>query len=488
MTVRTYVLSPRDRTGVLLGLSGSQTAVLGAAVVVFAVVAAVAGVVAAVPLSGVVAAGAVRIGGRSIVEELPLQLRRVVELVRPRSPWLAVLPVTDGERALPPATSGQVILSVDPHGRGFPGRVGPIAVVHDRGGRRLAVTIRAEGQRFALLDRHDQDRQAQLWGDALAPFASSACPVVAVRWTEWVAPAGMEEQHSWLAEQAVDPDASGYRALVAEAAPVVAGHEVLVTLVVADRSVAGRRGRAGVEPAVDALLSEVRLFGQRLEAAGIAVHGPLTPAEVRAAVRVRLDPSCRSALDRRARTLGERAGLADGAESPLSAASTWRHWTVDGTLHRAFYVADWPRLPVTADWLQGLVLHAGVVRTIGVTYEPVPPAASRRRVERQVTKLTTDAEQRTRTGFRVDGQHQRASQAVLDREQELVAGYAEFAYVGLVDVSARDEAELERAAEELVQVAAAVGMDLRPLHGRHDLAVAALLPLARTVAPTGLLS
>lgn len=488
MTARTYVLSPRDRTGVLLGLTGLQTGLLGAAAVVFALAAALAGVVVAVPLSGVVAAGAVRIGGRSLVEELPLQLRRVVDLVRPPSPWLAVLPVADGERALPPATAGQVILSVDPHGRGFPGRMGALAVVHDRSGRRLAVTIRAEGQRFALLDRDDQDRQAQLWGDALAPFASSACPVVAVRWTEWVAPAGMEDQHSWLTEQAVDPDANGYRALVSEAAPVVAGHEVLVTLVVADRSVAGRRGRAGLEPAVDALLSEVRLFGQRLEAAGIAVHGPLTPSEVRVAVRVRLDPSCRSALDRRARTLGERAGLADGAGHPLSASSTWRHWRVDGTLHRAFYVAEWPRLPVAADWLQGLVLHAGVVRTIGVTYEPVPPAASRRRVERQVTKLATDAEQRTRTGFRVDGQHQRASQAVLDREQELVAGYAEFAYVGIVDVSARDEAELDRAAEELVQVAAAVGVDLRPLHGRHDLAVAALLPLARTVAPSGLLS
>lgn len=488
MTARTYVLSPRDRTGVLLGLSGLQTGMLGGAVVVFALVASLAGVVAALPLSAVVGLGAVRIGGRSVVEELPLQVRRAAARVRPPSPWLAVLPIAEGERVLPPATAGQVILAVDPQGRGFPGRLGPIAVVHDRAGHRLAITVRAEGQRFALLDRDDQDRQMQLWGDALAPFASSACPVVAVRWTEWVAPAGMEDQHSWLAERAVDADAGGYRALVSEAAPVVAGHEVLVTLVVADRTVAGRGGRAGLEPAVDALLSEVRLFGQRLEAAGIAVHGPLTPAEVRTAVRVRLDPSCRSALDRRARTLGERAGLADGAEHPLAASSSWRHWTVDGTLHRAFYVAEWPRLPVAADWLQGLVLHAGVVRTIGVTYEPVAPAASRRRVERQVTKLTTDAEQRTRTGFRVDGQHQRASQAVLDREQELVAGYAEFAYVGLVEVSARDEAQLDRAAEELVQVAAAVGVDLRPLHGRHDLGVAALLPLARTVAPTGLLS
>jgi hypothetical protein len=488
VSARTYVLSPRDRTGVLLGLSGLQTGVLGAAVVLFAVAASLAGVLVAIPLSSVVAAGAVRVGGRSVVEVLPLQCRRVAELVRPPAPWLAVLPITEGERALPPATAGQVILAIDPQGRGFPGRVGPIAVVHDRAGRRLAVTVRAEGQRFALLDRDDQDRQAQLWGDALAPFASSACPIVAVRWTEWVAPAGMEDQHAWLAEQAVDPDAGGYRALVSEAAPVVAGHEVLLTLVVADRTVAGRRGRAGVDAAVDALLSEVRLFGQRLEAAGIEAHGPLTPAEVRAAVRMRLDPSCRSALDRRARTLGERSGLAAGAEQPLSASSTWRQWTVDGTLHRAFYVAEWPRLPVAADWLQGLVLHAGVVRTVGVTYEPVPAAASRRRVERQVTKLATDAEQRTRTGFRVDGQHQRASQAVLDREQELVSGYAEFAYVGLVEVSARDEQELDRAAEELVQVAASVGIDLRPLHGRHDLAVAALLPLARTVAPTGLLS
>jgi len=482
---RTYVLSPRDRTGVLLGLDGAQVAILGLAVVVFVFATTLAGLpVALIGASGL-AVVAVRVDDRPILAVVPAQLRRVRDVLGNPPRWFAELPVTGSGAPLPPALDGQVILEVPADGIDVDGRSGPVAVVHDRVRRCVAVTLRARGRRFALLDRDEQDRLAQLWGDALAPFASAASPITAVRWAEWTGPAGLQEQRAWLAERG-RREAPDYAALLETAAPAVAAHEVLVTLVASDRTVGLRRSsRRSVAAASESLLAEARLFGQRLDAAGIEVVGPLTAAELRGATRVRLDPGARCGLEG-VRTLGERIGVVAEDGGPLAAQRHWRHWAVDGSVHRVFYVAEWPRLPVTADWLQGVLLHAGLVRTVAVTYEPVSPSSSRRKVERQATKLATDAEQRERSGFRVGGQHDRVARAVLEREQELVAGFAEFRYVGLVDVCAPDVSELDRACEELVQVAAAAGVELRPLHGRHDAAVAAVLPLARTAAGTGL--
>ena len=72
-----------------------------------------------------------------------------------------------------------------------------------------------------------------------------------------------------------------------------------------------------------------------------------------------------------------------------------------------------------------------------------------------------------------------------EREEELVAGYGEFFYAGVVCVTAASLSELEAATDEITQVAASVGLELRPLHGRHDRAMIASLPIARGVAPRG---
>ncbi|MCI0346960.1 MAG: hypothetical protein L0221_16225, partial [Chloroflexi bacterium] len=61
----------------------------------------------------------------------------------------------------------------------------------------------------------------------------------------------------------------------------------------------------------------------------------------------------------------------------------------------------------------------------------------------------------------------------------VVAGYGEVTYAGIVAIAAPTVEQLERDSADLVQTAASVGIDLRPLNGRHDQAVAVTLPLAR---------
>ena len=64
------------------------------------------------------------------------------------------------------------------------------------------------------------------------------------------------------------------------------------------------RTATGCKAAVELLLTEMRLFAQRLEGAGLVVSAPLSPGEWARAMRLRLDPSCRAALDGRSRSLG----------------------------------------------------------------------------------------------------------------------------------------------------------------------------------------
>ena len=68
-----------------------------------------------------------------------------------------------------------------------------------------------------------------------------------------------------------------------------------------------------------------------------------------------------------------------------------------------------------------------------------------------------------------------------------MAGFAEFEFAGLVSVAAPTEEALEKACADIVQVSAGCKIELRPLDGRQAEGVGACLPIARGVAPKGLL-
>jgi hypothetical protein len=167
---------------------------------------------------------------------------------------------------------------------------------------------------------------------------------------------------------------------------------------------------------------------------------------------------------------------------PLACRGSWRRWQTDSACHRAFYAVDWPRLDVPADWLGRLLLTGGTVRSVCAVFEPIAPSRSRRSIRFAITKLEGDEQTRLERGFHVPAAIRRQRQLVAEREHELEHGFGEVAYTGLVVVSGRDWDELDRAGAGVCDAAAAAGLDLRPLDGRHDLAVAASLPLARGVS------
>lgn len=483
---RTYRFPARDRTGWLIGLQPTQCVILGLGVFTSGVllnIGAPAPVVVGVVAMSVIAAFA-PVGGRPGYTWAPVVVSWMSG--RNRGAWTATVPrfaATGPRREQPewPAFLGGIDLQE--HDGWRPGTT--MAVVTDRRSGTATAMLRVAGREFALIDRTEQERLLAGWGDALAAFCKERSPVQAVRWFEWSAPADPAAHLRWSRDH-IGPTANtatvdAYLDLVGSAGAMSTRHETLVSVTVAapgGRGPLPRSSTRRTDRLVDTLCDELRLLGNRLDASGLAVDPPVSINELVDALRARLDPfeSGVSAAGRR--TLAEMAGLTRAAHAgPMATRSEWTCVVVDASVHAGFAVVEWPRLDVPANWMEPLLLHAGGVRTVAVHMEPVPPSASQRRVDKDSTRLTVDAEQRTRSGFRIGAQHRRTESDVAAREAELVAGYCELEFCALVTVSAPDTDTLERSCAEWEQIAGQAGLVLRRLNGQHDTALACSLPV-----------
>ena len=493
--IRTYRFAPLDRSGVLLGLSGRQCAVLGGGSLAAGWLldrGAAAPLVLAPFLVALIVAFA-RVGDASICDGFPTLARYAARRETGRHRWFADLPRTRAAArpsvataGLPPFMAGLDIADAGADFNQACGRTAGVGMVVDRLAGTASATLRVHAGGFCLADRADQERLLAGWGDVLGGFCREGGPVSQVRWTEWLAPAGAAPGAGELARRGAAATDAGdaYRALVSEAARTSTDHEVLVTVTVDQRRLrgAGRRRSGRLAMAAEILVEELRLLDGRLRAAGLTVDAPLSPAELADTIRRRFDPHG-SILPARPESLAAAAGVVSGLRAaPLATEAAWSHVRIDGTVHRTFWVAEWPRLDVPPNWMEPLILHPGAARTVSVVYEPVPPGRSRRQVDREATKLASDEEQRARAGFRIGARHRRQQGALAEREAELVAGFGELCFAGFVTVSAASPDRLDAASADYLQAAAQAGLELRRLDGRHDSGLLCALPVGRGVA------
>jgi hypothetical protein len=119
------------------------------------------------------------------------------------------------------------------------------------------------------------------------------------------------------------------------------------------------------------------------------------------------------------------------------------------------------------------------VRSVSVSFEPIPAARSTREVEAAVTRDRADRELRQRFGQNETARQRLAQEAAARREAELAAGHAEVRLAGFVTVSGRDEAELRRACAKVSEHAARARLELHRLYGQQAAAFTFTLPLAR---------
>ncbi|MCB0969840.1 MAG: hypothetical protein KDB37_23605, partial [Ilumatobacter sp.] len=149
---------------------------------------------------------------------------------------------------------------------------------------------------------------------------------------------------------------------------------------------------------------------------------------------------------------------------------------------RSWWVEGWPRSEVPAMWMDMLLLGGECTRTVTVVFEPVSPSQSARSVDEASVALESAESTKSKHGFRVRASERRLREEVERREHELVAGYGELAYCGLVTVTGRTVDDLDDAAADFEQTATRAGVQLRPLDGRHAAGWVASLPIGRTVA------
>lgn len=489
---RLYRFDPADGSGIFLGLGGVQCALLGTGLLagVGALTAGLPLPLAAAPLVLATVASFARIRGYAAWEWLPLGAGWLATILGRGRRWYPRLPLltVEGEdrpAPLPPCLQGLSIREIP-----WRGRIG-IGAVHDRERHTLTAAVRVSGPQFVVERRADQERLLTGWGDVLNQFAVERGGVSHLAWSDLVAPSGLEEHLAWIHTEhhagAATEVRAAYDEVVDDASSAAAAHEVLVTITVARDRLSRHRAGAGdpLAPLARAAVSALDALLRGLRGANLTASDPLSVTEWQRALRHRIDP-----VAARPRPVGgrliERLGLVTAASSgPMVLDTDWRHVRVDGAYHRTYHVACWPRLAVPPAWLEPFLAAGGISRTMTVTLAPVPAHQSRRRIERDLVKLESDAATKEQKGRRIDARHRRATQSLLDREEELVAGYAEIGYAGLVTVTAATLDELDEHAEIVEQLAREAGMELRCLDGRQDLAWAAALPLG--LAPRSLL-
>ncbi|HEX5193499.1 MAG TPA: SCO6880 family protein [Solirubrobacteraceae bacterium] len=357
----------------------------------------------------------------------------------------------------------------------------PIGVLTERSGRFATAVLACRVGSFSLLDHEAQERRLARWGLVLS--GAGGGPIRRLQWIERTAPAQGDELARWVHEQhdpAIAPRGTAmiesYLELISTSTKVAQEHEVLLAVQVdARRARERRRG-----PATETLLEQTERVAQGLEAAEVTVLGALTPAQLARTLRTAFDPYARAELTalHAADPDGER-GPAHGSSWPVGARDSWDHYACDGAVHATYWISAWPRVEVSPMFMDSLLGHSTAVRTVSVTFEPLPIDRSTREIEAAVTRDRADRELRARFGQSETARQRQAAEATRRREAELAAGHGEVRLSGFITVSGRDADDLRRACGEVIEHAARARLELRRLYGQQATAFTFTLPLCR---------
>jgi hypothetical protein len=232
------------------------------------------------------------------------------------------------------------------------------------------------------------------------------------------------------------------------------------------------------------LLREVASLARRLGEAGLDVAGVLTPGALADAVRrgFEADPQGHPPSGVRHDVATGRPRASPAWPGPMGVLAEWGRVRTDDTWHTTYWIAEWPRTDVAADFLGPLLLASDVRRSVSVVMEPVNPLRAARRIEQARTADIADAELRRRGGFLATARRRREEDILAQREGELADGHASFRFSGYVTVSAPEIDLLEEACGRVEQVAGQAGLELRRCYGDQAVALTCTLPFGRGLA------
>lgn len=532
---RTYQFGPLERRGLLLGLRVGHLVLIagggGLVLLVLSSFPSAEGAMTATALAvGLAAAGIWPVMGRTLEEWAPVAARFAVARVGGTTRWVAAAQRSGQlleesravDPAVPPATSpgdggGRRVrqqredeealdegrgeswirsvrrvnagAEMPPYLRGV--RLlgatwgqGEIGVIHDTGTDRYSGIVAVQGRSFALLDGAEQDRRLEEWGDLLADLGREGGHVVRLQWINRTVPDDSESVvRDFGARRAPGQSAavSSYLALLDTAGPTTQQHEVYLVLTISARQAARAiRSWGGRERgACEVVAREVDAVASRLMNADVTVRGVLGLRMVAGLLRVAVDPQSRAGLAHRAAAHPDLSGAAPESAWPQASVEEWATFRTDGAYHRTYWISEWPRVEVRANFFGALILRTRAMRTVSVVMHVEPPSRALRRVEAQVTDDATTTETRQRLGFRTGQRRQREHQNVTRREEELTDGHGAVTFSGYITVTAASRRELEAGCADIEQAARGARLDVRPEYGSQAMAFTYTLPLGR---------
>jgi Putative type VII ESX secretion system translocon, EccE len=492
-----YRFGPLERRGLVAGWRGGQIASVAVALVVaVAILRSRPSVVgAALAFTAVVAGVAVAtwpLAGRTAEQWAPDAARHVEALRRQRKlsrrhPF-ATLRFLDIDLARAGTTPGR-LRTTSRHHR--PADGGPRAgVIRDVAGRTYTAVLSVSGPGFVLLGATDKTRRVGGWSGVLASLAREGTAVHRLQWIERSLPDDGAEVRRHIVDRAVlDSDSVPHRSYVALVDGEVAAvhrHEVMVALTVhAGHSAKAVRGAGGGQRGACAvLLREAASLARRLGEAGIDVAGILTPGALTDAIRRGFDADTAGGgiPDPDVDVTGGPEPTGSVWPGPMGLLAEWGRVRTDATWHATYWIAEWPRTDVAADFLGPLLLVSDIRRSISVVMEPISPLKAARRIEQARTADIADAELRRRGGFLATARRRREEDVLVQREGEMADGHASFRFSGYVTVSATESEALEEACGRMEQLAGQSGLDLRRCYGDQALAFTCTLPFGRGLA------
>lgn len=356
----------------------------------------------------------------------------------------------------------------------------PIGALAERSGRRLTAVLACRVAAFALLDHEAQERRLARWGLVLSGAGGGA--IRRLQWIERTAPAQGDELARWVHDER-DPGVplrgapmiESYLELISSSTRVAQEHEVLLAVQV-DAQRVRDRGRDAV---MRALLESTERVAQGLQDAEVTVLGALGPGQLARALRTAFDPYARGELTALEAADPGRDGLNEAGAWPLGTREAWDHYESDGALHATYWISAWPRVEVSPMFMDSLLGHSDAVRTVSVSFEPLPADRSTREIEAAITRDQADRELRARFGQSETARQRQAAQATARREAELAAGHGEVRLSGFITVSGRDHEDLRRACADVLEHAARARLELHRLYGQQAEAFTFTLPLGR---------
>lgn len=349
-------------------------------------------------------------------------------------------------------------------------------VVHDSVLRTYTGVLPAWGHGFLLHGPGDKATQVASWASVLAALARQGSAVHRLQWVARCVPDdGTELRRHWVRHAVLPADSPAqrsYAALLATETTSARRHEVWLAVTVdATRSARAVRAAGGGDPGACAVvLREAAWLRRQLSDVGIDSEPLLDGTGLASCVRRQFDGPT-----------GADAAVHPAWPWPMAVEAEWSRARVDGSWVVTYWIAEWPRREVGAEFL-GPLLLADVRRTVSLVMEPLSSVAATRHVERARTADVADAELRRRGGFLATARRRREEEVLAEQEHELTEGHAQYRFSGYVTVTAMTCEELEDACAGTEQAAGRSGIELRRCYGDQARALTCTLPLGRGLA------